>query len=81
MTYEEILDVEIQKMTLVEKFKMLLNNKKENNALKNRILETLEVENLEFLDISSTEIREHLINNCVPDKVKEYIVKNGLYKY
>ena len=39
------------------------------------------IENLEYSDISSTDIRKHLKNNCVPNKVKEYIVKNGLYKY
>lgn len=38
-----------------------------------------------FEDISSTEIREHIksgkdITNLVPQKVKEYIEKNGLYK-
>lgn len=41
---------------------------------------------LDFLDISSTEIREKTqrgesLNGLVPDKVEEYIKKNDLYKY
>lgn len=41
---------------------------------------------LDFLDISSTEIREKLkmgksINGLVPQKTEDYITKNGLYRY
>lgn len=41
---------------------------------------------LDFLDISSTEIREKAqrgesLNGLVPDKVEEYIKKNDLYKH
>jgi len=41
---------------------------------------------LEFKDISSTDIRDRIllgkqISDLVPEKVEEYIVKNDLYKY
>ena len=41
--------------------------------------------NMEFIDISSTDIRNNIknslpINRFVPKEVEEYIIKNGLYK-
>ncbi|MBQ8458912.1 nicotinate-nucleotide adenylyltransferase [bacterium] len=45
-----------------------------------------EFQNLSYLDVSSTEIRQKIKNNdevsdLLPPEVKEYILKNELYKY
>ena len=38
------------------------------------------IENLTFEDISSSEIRKNKNTDYLPEKIKEYILKNGLYE-
>ena len=40
-----------------------------------------EMAKMDYVDISSTEIRESLNESMLDEKVEDYIKDNGLYKY